>query len=63
MIADTDGTLCKLFGVIKNKSMFGKTFLGIERSTFLIDATGILRKEWRKVKVKGHVDDVLKANR
>ena len=50
-----------LFDVIKEKSMYGKKYLGIERSTFLIDEEGVLRKEWRKVKIKGHVDEVLTA--
>lgn len=61
LIADTNGDLCSMFGVIKNKSMFGKTYLGIERSTFLIDDSGHLRQEWRKVKVSGHVQEVLKT--
>lgn len=61
LLADTDQKACKLFDVIKEKSMYGKKFLGIERSTFLIDGKGVLRKEWRKVKVPGHVADVLAA--
>ena len=61
LISDTDEKLCKLFDVIKEKSMYGKKYLGVERSTFLIDAQGVLRKEWRGVKVKGHVEDVLNA--
>lgn len=61
LLSDSDESLCTLFDVIKEKSLYGKKFLGIERSTFLIDATGILRAEWRKVKVKGHVDEVLDA--
>jgi len=61
LLADTDQKACKLFDVIKEKSMYGKKFLGIERSTFLIDAKGVLRKEWRKVKVPGHVADALAA--
>lgn len=59
LISDPDETLCKLFDVIKLKKLYGKEYMGIERSTFLIDAKGILQKEWRKVKVKGHVEDVL----
>ncbi len=51
--------MCKLFDVIKPKEMFGKEYLGLERSTFLIDKTGVLRRQWRKVKVKGHVNEVL----
>ncbi len=61
LLADTEQKACKLFDVIKEKSMYGKKFLGIERSTFLIDAKGVLRKEWRKVKVPGHVAEVLAA--
>ena len=59
LISDQDEKLCTLFDVIKEKSMYGKKYLGIERSTFLIDRKGTLRQEWRKVKVKGHVDEVL----
>ena len=61
LIADTDEKLCQQFGVIKEKNMYGKKVLGIERSTFLVDADGVLRKEWRKVKVDGHVGEVLDA--
>jgi peroxiredoxin Q/BCP len=61
LLSDPDETLCKLFDVIKMKNMYGKKVRGIERSTFLIDAKGVLRKEWRKVKVDGHVDEVLEA--
>jgi peroxiredoxin Q/BCP len=63
LIADTDEALCRAFDVIKLKKMYGKESLGVERSTFLIDATGVLRREWRGVKVKGHVDEVLAAAR
>jgi peroxiredoxin Q/BCP len=63
LIADTDETLCTLFDVIKMKNMYGKQVRGIERSTFLIDAKGVLRREWRKVRVDGHVDEVLEAVR
>lgn len=59
LIADTDEQLCQQFDVIKMKSMYGKSVRGIERSTFLIDPEGILRHEWRKVKVDGHVKEVL----
>ncbi len=59
LIADTDEKLCQLYGVIKDKVMYGKKVKGIERSTFLIDTKGILRKEWRKVTVDGHVAEVL----
>lgn len=61
LISDPDEELCKLFDVIKLKKLYGKEHMGIERSTFLIDADGVLRKEWRKVKVKEHVAEVLAA--
>ena len=61
LLSDQDELLCKLFDVIKEKNMYGRKVMGIERSTFLIDETGKLRNEWRKVKVKGHVNDVLEA--
>ncbi len=61
LISDTDESLCKLFDVIKLKQMYGKEYMGIERSTFLIDSSGILQHEWRKVRIKGHVEDVLQA--
>lgn len=61
LISDQEETLCMLFDVIKMKNMYGKKVRGIERSTFLIDDKGKLRQEWRKVKVDGHVDDVLAA--
>jgi peroxiredoxin Q/BCP len=59
LLSDKDEALCKLFDVIKLKKMYGRESLGIERSTFLIDTEGVLRREWRKVKVKGHVAEVL----
>jgi thioredoxin-dependent peroxiredoxin len=59
LIADPDEAVCSLFGVIKQKQMYGKPVRGIERSTFVIDAEGKLVKEWRGVKVTGHVDEVL----
>ncbi len=59
LIADKDEKLCQLFDVIKMKNMYGKQVRGIERSTFLIDESGKLIKEWRKVKVKTHVQEVL----
>lgn len=61
LISDEDEKLCAIFDVIKEKNMYGKKHMGIERSTFLIDENGILRNEWRKVKVKGHVEEVLEA--
>ena len=60
LISDEDEKICKMFDVIKEKSMYGKKYMGIERSTFIIDKKGKLLKEWRKVKVKGHVEEVLK---
>ncbi|MDF2941028.1 MAG: alkyl hydroperoxide reductase/thiol specific antioxidant/Mal allergen [Gammaproteobacteria bacterium] len=61
LISDNDAALCNLFDVLKNKSLFGVKYIGIERSTFLIDKNGVLRQEWRKVKVLGHVEKVLAA--
>ncbi|WP_415891699.1 peroxiredoxin [Neptuniibacter sp. PT8_73] len=61
LISDPDEELCKLFDVIKLKKNYGREYMGIDRSTFLIDAEGVLRQEWRTVKVKGHVDEVLAA--
>ena len=61
LISDSEEELCKLFDVIKLKNLYGKKHLGIERSTFLINDKGVLKQEWRKVKVKGHVDEVLTA--
>lgn len=61
LISDSDESLCSLFDVIKLKKLYGKEHLGIERSTFLIDRTGTLRNEWRKVKVAGHAEAVLDA--
>ncbi|WP_269208092.1 peroxiredoxin [Thioalkalivibrio sulfidiphilus] len=61
LLSDEDESLCTLFDVIKMKNMYGKQVRGIERSTFLIDKNGVLRREWRKVKVPGHVDEVLEA--
>lgn len=61
LVSDPDEKLCELFDVIKMKNMYGKQVRGIERSTFLIDADGKLVQEWRKVKVKGHVEEVLEA--
>ena len=61
LIADTEEKMCHMFGVVKNKIMYGKKVKGIERSTFLVGADGMLKEEWRGLKVPGHVDDVLKA--
>ncbi|WP_375737772.1 peroxiredoxin [Pseudomonas boanensis] len=59
LISDPDEALCQLFDVIKLKKLYGKEYLGVDRSTFLIDKEGVLRQEWRGVKVPGHVDAVL----
>lgn len=61
LVSDPQEKLCKLFDVIKLKKLYGKEYFGIERSTFLLDKAGILRQEWRKVKVAGHAEEVLKA--
>ena len=61
LVADQQEALCTAFDVIKMKNMYGKQVRGIERSTFLIDAQGVLREEWRGVKVKGHVEQVLET--
>jgi thioredoxin-dependent peroxiredoxin len=61
LLADEDRAVCELFDVYKEKSMYGRKYMGIERSTFLLDANGVLRREWRKVKVPGHADEVLAA--
>jgi peroxiredoxin Q/BCP len=61
LLSDQDERVCKLFDVIREKNMYGRKVLGIERSTFLIDAKGVLRREWRKVKVEGHAQEVLEA--
>ena len=59
LLSDADEAACKLYGVIKMKTMYGRKVRGIERSTFAIDAGGIVRREWRGVKVPGHVQEVL----
>lgn len=61
LLSDPDEALCKKYDVIKEKTLYGRKFMGIERSTFLIDERGKLREEWRKVKVKGHAAEVLEA--
>lgn len=63
LLADEDEELCGLFDVMKQKNMYGKKVRGIERSTFLVDAKGKLRREWRKVKIDGHVAEVLEATK
>jgi len=59
LLSDPGEKVCKLFDVIQEKSMYGKKYMGVERSTFVIDGKGVLRHEWRKVKVKGHAEAVL----
>lgn len=61
LLSDPDEVLCKKFDVIHEKTLYGRKFMGVVRSTFLIDAEGKLRREWRNVKVKGHAEDVLEA--
>jgi len=61
LVSDAAGTLCDACGVWKQKSLYGRTFMGIERTTFLIDGKGKVREIWRKVKVKGHAAEVLEA--
>ena len=61
LLSDTDEKACRLFDVIREKNMYGRKVVGIERSTFLIDAAGKLAREWRKVKVAGHAEEVLEA--
>jgi peroxiredoxin Q/BCP len=63
LLSDPDEKLCKQFDVIHEKSLYGKKFMGVVRSTFLIDKDGKLREEWRKVKVKGHAEEVLERVR
>lgn len=61
LASDEDGKVCEAYGVWKEKNMYGRKYMGIERSSFLIDGEGKLRAEWRKVKVPGHIEVVLKA--
>jgi len=61
LISDPDEELCNIFNVMREKNMYGRKVMGVERSTFLIDEKGVLRQEWRKVKVPGHVEEVLEA--
>ena len=61
LLADTQEKVCKMFDVIKQKSLYGRKYLGVERSTFLLDAEGRLRQEWRNIKVPGHAEAVLEA--
>ena len=61
LASDEDGAVCEAYGAWVEKSMYGRKYMGIDRSTFLIDGKGVIRGIWRKVKVPGHVDEVLKA--
>ena len=61
LAADLDGSVCEAYGTWVEKSMYGRTYMGIERATFLIDEAGAIRRIWRKVRVNGHVDSVLEA--
>jgi peroxiredoxin Q/BCP len=63
LLSDEDETVCRLFDVIQEKTLYGRKFMGIERRTFLIDPAGKLVREWRKVRVKGHAAEVLEAAR
>jgi peroxiredoxin Q/BCP len=63
LAADVDGTVCEAYGTWVEKSLYGRKYMGIERATFLIDGKGAIRRIWRKVKVPGHVDEVLAAAR
>lgn len=61
LVSDEKSTICEAYGAWKEKSMYGRRYMGIERSTFVIDGAGVIRAAWRKVKVSGHVDEVLAA--
>ena len=61
LLADVEREVCSRFDVIREKSMYGRKFMGVERSTFLFDSQGVLQREWRKVKVPGHAQQVLEA--
>ena len=61
LVSDEDGSICEAYGTWVEKSMYGRKYMGIDRATFLIDETGVVREAWRKVKVTGHVEAVLKA--
>ena len=63
LASDEDGSLCEAYGTWVEKSMYGKKYMGIERATFLIDSSGVIQGIWRKVKVNGHVEEVLEASR
>ncbi len=61
LLADTDGTVCEQYGVLKEKKLYGKKYVGIDRSTFIIDKEGIIAHAWRGVKVEGHIRELLEA--
>lgn len=61
LVSDSDGSMCEAFGTWIEKSLYGRKYMGIDRATFLVDAQGVIRQVWRKVKVSGHVDAVLEA--
>jgi thioredoxin-dependent peroxiredoxin len=61
LLSDADEAACKAFDVIREKSLYGRKYMGVDRSTFLFDKAGVLRREWREVKVKGHAQEVLEA--
>jgi peroxiredoxin Q/BCP len=61
LLVDEDRAVCELFDVWREKTLYGRKYMGVERSTFLIDERGVLRREWRKVKVPGHANEVLAA--
>ena len=61
LLSDEDEKVCRLFDVIREKTLYGRKYMGVDRSTFLIDAKGTLQREWRGVKVPGHVEEVLEA--
>ena len=63
LASDAEGNVCEDYGVWVEKKMYGKSYMGIERATFLINGNGVVQKEWRKVKVPGHVDAVLEATK
>lgn len=63
LISDEDGSMCEAFGTWVEKSMYGRKYMGIERATFLVDETGVIRQIWRNVKAKGHAEDVLNATK
>jgi thioredoxin-dependent peroxiredoxin len=63
LASDEDESVCAAFGTWVEKSMYGRTYMGIERATFLVDAQGVVRRQWPRVKVKGHADEVLQAVR